>query len=426
MSKISKVWKCNLKGLSSKDYLILRDMCHASKNVYNASLYNIRQHFFQQHEFLRYEANYHLMKDSDCYNYLGNVSQQTMKAADNAFKAFFALLKLVKQGKYDKAAVKIPHYRPADSLYKIEFNSPRDQKKNIEQGFYQLPMSRYLNTKFNKHKIKITVPKYIRDKNIKQIHIIPKSNGKYFESVFVFEDEVVDTLELDQTRALAIDFGVSNFATCATSDGHAFIIDGKKIKSINQWYNKENARLSSIKDHQKLNKKNTNLQARKSAKRNRQIQDFIYCSAKYIVNYCIKHQIGNIVVGWNDGFQDKVDLGKVNNQTFTMLPYGKFKDRLEYLCKLARINYIKQEESYTSKASFFDQDEIPVWNPDNPSHGNFSGKRIYRGLYKRANNQSLNADVNGALNILRKSNVVDLSVLYSRGAVNTPLRIRLA
>ena len=421
-----KAWKCNLKGLSSKDYLILRDMCYASKNVYNASLYNIRQHFFQQHEFLRYEANYHLMKDSDCYNYLGNVSQQTMKAADNAFKAFFALLKLVKQGKYDKAAVKMPHYRPADSLYKIEFNSPRDQKKNIEQGFYQLPMSRYLNTKYNKHKIKITVPKYIRDKNIKQIHIIPKSNGKYFESVFVFEDEVVDTLELDPTRALAIDFGVSNFATCATSDGHAFIIDGRKIKSINQWYNKENARLSSIKDHQKLSKKNTNLQARKSAKRNRQIQDFIYCSAKYIVNYCIEHQIGNIVVGWNDGFQNKVDLGKVNNQTFTMLPYGKFKDRLEYLCKLSKINYIKQEESYTSKASFFDQDEIPVWNPDNPSQDNFSGKRIYRGLYKRANNQSLNADVNGALNILRKSNVVDLSVLYSRGVVNTPLRIRLA
>ena len=109
-----------------------------------------------------------------------------------------------------------------------------------------------------------------------------------------------------------------------------------------------------------------------------------------------------------------------------MLPYGKFKDRLEYLCKLTKINYIKQEESYTSKASFFDQDEIPVWNPDNPAQGNFSGKRIYRGLYKRANNQSLNADVNGALNILRKSNVVDLSVLYSRGVVNTPLRIRLA
>jgi IS605 OrfB family transposase len=366
------------------------------------------------------------MKDSDCYNYLGNVSQQTMKAADNAFKAFFALLKLVKQGKYNKDAVKIPNYRPVDSLYKIEFNSPRDQKKHIEQGFYQLPMSRYLNTKFNKHKIKITVPKYLRDKNIKQIHIIPKSNGKYFESVFVFEDEVADILELDQTRALAIDFGVNNFATCATSTGESFIIDGKKIKSINQWYNKENARLSSIKDHQKLSKHNTNLQAQKSAKRNRQIQDFIYCSAKYIVNYCIEHQIGNIVVGWNDGFQDKVDLGKVNNQTFTMLPYGKFKGRLEYLCKLAEINYIKQEESYTSKASFFDQDEIPVWNSDNPSQGNFSGKRIYRGLYKRANNQTLNADVNGALNILRKSNVVDLSVLYSRGVVNTPLRIRLA
>ena len=421
-----KAWKSNLKNLTKKEYEILRDMCHASKNVYNASLYNIRQHYFQQGEYLRYEANYHLMKDSDCYNYLGNVSQQSMKAVDSAFKAFFALLKLVKQGKYDSSAVRIPHYLKKDSLYKIEFNWTKDQKANIAQGFFRLPMSRALNVKYEKYKVKINVPPYLRDKNIRQIHIIPRSNGKYFESVFLFDDEVKAVQKLDQTKALAIDFGINNFATCATSEGDSFIIDGRKVKSINQWYNKENARLSSIKDHQKIDKKHTNLQARKSAKRDRQIQNFIYCSAKHIVEYCIDHNIGNIVVGWNDGFQDRVDLGKVNNQTFVMLPFGKFKSRLEYLCKLTGINYIKQEESYTSKASFFDQDEMPVWNADNPVQDSFTGRRTHRGLYTRSNGITLNADVNGALNILRKSNVVDLSVLYSRGVVNTPVRIRLA
>lgn len=424
--KILKAWKCNLKGLSRKEYEILRDMCHASKNVYNCSLYNIRQHYFQQKEYLRYEANYWLMKDTGTYAYLGNVAQQTMKAADNAFKAFFALMKKVKNGSYSRDAVRIPHYLPKDALYKVEFNSPRDQKKNIEKGYYQLPMSRFLSNKYEDIKIKIKVPSYIRDKHIRQIHIIPKKNGKFFESIFLFDDELSEVKGLDCNKALSIDLGVNNFATCATSEGDSFIVDGRKIKSQNQWYNKELARLSSIKDRQKYGKDHTARQQRITEKRNCQIQNFICCAAKHIVEYCIDHSIGNIVVGWNDGFKDKVELGKINNQNFVMIPQGRLKDRIEYLCNLVGIKYTKQEESYTSQASFWDNDEIPIWNPDNPANKEFSGKRIYRGLYRRNNNETLNADVNGALNILRKSNVVDLSVLYSRGVVNTPVRIRLA
>jgi len=424
--KILKAWKCNLKKLSAVEYQILRDMCHASKNVYNAAMYNVRQHFFQQGEYLNYEANYHLMVGTDVYNYLGNVAQQSMKAVDSAFKAFFALKKKVKQGTYPADAVQIPHYRDKDSFYKVEFNSPRDQQKHIEQGFYILPMSRFLSSKYPGTKIKVTIPNHIRNKHIRQIHIIPKNNGKHFVLVILFDDEIAEQLILDSTRALGIDLGVDNFATCATSDGDSFIVDGKNIKSINQWYNKENARLSSIKDKQKLSKKATKLQAAKSAKRDRQIQDYIYKVSKYIVEYCVDHNIGNIVVGYNDGFQDNPHLGRVNNQTFCMLPYGKFKERLEYLCNLVGIKYSKQEESYTSQASFWEQDSIPVWNPDNPVKKEFSGKRIYRGYYRRFNRTWINADVNGALNILRKSNVVDLSVLYSRGVVRTPMRIRLA
>jgi IS605 OrfB family transposase len=138
------------------------------------------------------------------------------------------------------------------------------------------------------------------------------------------------------------------------------------------------------------------------------------------------HKIGNIVVGYNDGFQNSVALGKVNNQQFVMLPYGQFKNRLRYLCNIYGITYVEQEESYTSKANFWGKDEIPIWNPLNPKQGNFTGKRIRRGLYRTDDGKILNADVNGALNILRKSRVVSLEGLYSRGEVGAPIRIRLS
>ena len=151
----------------------------------------------------------------------------------------------------------------------------------------------------------------------------------------------------------------------------------------------------------------------------------MYNAAKLIIDYCIKHKIGNIVVGYNDGFQDRSNLGRVNNQNFVQIPLGKLKSRLEYLSKLNGINFVLQEESYTSRASFFDKDDIPSWNPQNPVSAEFSGTRIHRGLYKTKSGTLVNADINGALNILRKSNVVSLTALYTRGEVNTPLRIRV-
>lgn len=149
-------------------------------------------------------------------------------------------------------------------------------------------------------------------------------------------------------------------------------------------------------------------------------------AARKIIDYCIQNDIGTLVVGYNETFQQGADIGKANNQNFVSIPYGKLREKLEYLCELNGIIYVKQEESYTSKASFWDKDDIPVYNEDNPKSYVFSGKRIHRGLYKCSNGKMLNADVNGALNILRKSSVVDLKVLYSRGDVDTPVRIRVA
>lgn len=416
-------WKCKLKNLNATEYEFLRELCRLSKNVYNESVYNIRQHYFAEGEYLRYEANFRQMKFSDNYINLGsNVSQATMRKADQSFKSFFGLLKKSKQGIYENWKIRLPHYLKKDSFYPVEFIHAGEA--DLSKGKFKVPASKYLRDKYSGLKLYIHIPEYIRNKKVHTISIVPKYNGKYFEARIVFEKEECIT-NLNSENALAIDLGINNFATCVISNGQSFIIDGRQVKSINQWYNKELSRLNSVKDKQKI-KGYTKRQYLISSKRDRQIQNFIYNSTKYIVKYCIDNNIGNVVVGYNDGFQDKVNLGKVNNQQFVMLPYGKFKSRLEYLCKLYGINYKEQEESYTSKASFWDLDEIPKWNPLNPKQGEFSGRRIYRGLYQTKSGKLLNADVNGALNILRKSNIVSLETLYARGDVLTPTRIRLA
>lgn len=241
----------------------------------------------------------------------------------------------------------------------------------------------------------------------------------------MFDDIEVDKPKLDPDTALGIDLGVNNLATCVTNTGESFIIDGKKLKSINQWYNKELSRLSSIKDKQGI-KGHTHRQHRLSVNRNNRVNNYIYCTAKMIVNYCTANKIGKLVIGYNDGFQNRTTLGRVNNQNFIMIPLGRLKNRLEHLCNQVGIEFTLQEESYTSKASFFDCDEMPKWNPQNPIDTTFLGKRVHRGLYQTANGSCINADVNAALNILRKSNLTDLTVLQARGEVNTPLRCNIA
>ena len=413
-------WKQNLKHLTSKEYEFLRTLCHLSKNVYNESVYNIRQHYFSEGTYLRYEANYLLMKNSENYQKIGGaIAQQTMRCADQSFKSFFGLLRLVKSGKYENWKIRLPKYLEKDGSYPITLTQVR-----VVKGKITIPVSSSLRIEFD-CRPKLNVPKFIQDKRIRQIRIVPKHRGQYFEAHYIFDVEDFDKVELDTNKFLSIDLGINNLATCVTNFSDAFIVDGKKLKSYNQWYNKELSRLSSIKDKQKI-KSCTNLQYLIARKRNNRVQNYIHCAAKYIVNYCKENKIGNIVVGYNDGFQENVNLGKVNNQNFVMIPFGRFKSRLEYLCKQYGINFILQEESYTSKASFFDNDEMPKWNPLNPEKGNFSGERVNRGSYQTSNGQTVNADVNAALNILKKSNLTDLTVLQDRGKVNMPLRIRIS
>ena len=411
--------KQELKHLTKQEYLSLKELSHIAKNLTNEAIYNVRQYYFNEGKYLNYEKNYVLLKSSDNYKMLNsNMAQQILKEVDGSFKAFFGLLRLAKKGKHSFKDIKLPHYLPKDSYTTLVIGFVR-----ISDNKLIIPYSNQFR-KANKI-ISINLPPILADKKIKEIRIIPKANARYFEVQYTYEVKEVQS-NLNKDNALAIDLGINNLCTCITSTGKSFIIDGRRLKSINQWYNKQNSYYQSIKDKQNINVKQTHKQYCLTNKRNRCVSDYLSKASRLIINYCLNNDIGNIVVGYNETFQKDVTLGKLTNQSFVEIPYGRLRDKLEYLCILYGINYIKQEESYTSKASFFDRDDIPVYNADNPKDYSFSGTRVKRGLYKTKNNKYLNADINGALNILKKSKVVDLNILYNRGDVDTPVRIRVA
>ena len=412
--------KQQVKHLTKEEYNILRELCRIAKNLTNQAIYNVRQHYFQEKQYLRYESNYHELKNSDNYKMLNsNMAQQTLKDVDSMFKSFFALIKLAKQGKYNFKHIRMPNYLSKNSYSNLIIAQFKIKDDNI----LTIPYSNTFKKKYET-KIQVKIPKILEDKKIKEIQIIPKFNARFFEIQYTYEIQE-ENINLNTNNVLAIDLGVNNLCTCVTNTGKSFIVDGRKLKSINQFFNKQNAKLQSIKDKQNI-KRQTKQQYLISNKRKNRVDDYINKTCRYIINYCLSCDIGILVIGYNQSFQSKTNFGRKNNQIFTQLPFGKIREKLEYLCKRYNINYILQEESYTSKASFFDNDELPIYNADNPQTYEFSGKRIKRGLYQTKNNYFFNADCNGALNILRKSKAVDLSVLCCRGELDTPKRIRIS
>ncbi|WP_353097588.1 transposase [Tissierella praeacuta] len=406
--------KQQLKHLKAKEYKALRELCFLSKNIYNVALYNIRQHYFSNKTFLSYNDNYHLLKTNENYKLMNNNSaQQIIKVVDRSFKSFFSLIEKAKNGEYSFKDIKLPKYLKKDGYFNLIF-----AEFNISKGFFQLPMS----IKFRKlyGKIIIKVPRNLKGKIVKEIRIIPKNNARFFEIQYIYE-YAEPKEDLNKENALSIDLGVDNLATCTTNTGNAFIIDGKKLKSINRWANKENSRLQGIKDKQKI-KGNTKKQERLWNKRNNRVNDYLNKSAKYIIDYCKDNNIGTIIIGYNKDIQRNSNLGKANNQNFVNIPLGNLKDKITYLSKRIEINLIEQEESYTSRASFLDEDYIPNYKEGKTYK--FSGYRISRGKYQSADSIILNADINGSLNIMRKANIVNIN-LINKEYLN-PKRIKIS
>ena len=410
--------KNQLRNLSATEYETLRQLCRLTKNLYNEGLYSVRQYYFTEKKYLHYEGNYHVCKSSENYALLNtDIAQQTLKVVDRAFKSFFALISKAKSGSYQFNQIHIPHYLPKDGYFPLII--PRIR---IKDGSFDIPMSRSFKEEHGE--VRIDVPPQLLDKRVIEVRIHPKHYAQFFDIEYVYE-KLEAPHDLDDSKFLGIDLGVDNLATCVTNDGASFIIDGKQLKSYNRLYNKENAKLQSIKDLQGNKTKYTRRQYLNLRKRNRRVNHAMSVAASKIVSYCIENHIATIVCGYNPEWKQNVNMWKRNNQNFSQIPHGALRAKLSYLCQFHGIRFIEQEESYTSKASFFDNDPLPTYNAANPQKYKFSGTRITRGQYRSSDNRIINADLNGALNILRKCNLVSLSALQDSGCVSQPERIRV-
>ena len=411
-----------IRGLSKQQYALLKEMCRYSNNLYNVALYNIRQHYFTTKNFLTYESNYHECKDNENYALLqAGVAQQTLKVVDRSFKSFFNLIKKCKTGDYRYHDVKMPHYRKKGSVFNLILSTNAIAVKN---GFLYIPMSRgFMALHPDVKEIKIAFPERLNGRTVKEVRILPVSDGKAFKIQYVYEVSE-ECLNLDKNNVLSIDLGIDNLATCISTVGTPFIMDGRKLKSINHQWNKELARLRSISMKQGM--KTTERIQRITAKRNNRVNDVIKKTARYIINYCSDNNIGTIIVGYNADFKRNANIGKNNNQNFVQIPLGNLRQQLEFLCRKYGIEYQEQEESYTSKSSFLDKDALPAYKAEQPYTGAFSGKRVHRGLYRAKDGTLINADVNGSANIMRKCKQnLDYEKLC-KGLLASPRRIRVS
>ena len=354
----------------------LDNMCFLSKNLYNKGLYIVRQHFFNTEKYLNYNTLENILKkskDVDYYALPTKVSQQILMVLDNNFKSFFKLLEKKKKGLY-KEKVKIPKYLDKDSRNLLIFTSQAISKKFIKNGIIKLSNV--------KHVVKTKV------KVVKHVRIIHKGNHIVVEVLYEKQSKDIVT----NNRYAAIDLGLNNLATISSNVTKPFIVNGKPLKSINQYYNKTKSNLQSkLKNNEKSNKRISSL----NLKRNNKINDYLHKSSTFIVNYLVSNNISMLIVGHNKEWKQNIKIGKKNNQNFVSIPHSRFKELLKYKCELEGIKYIEIEESYTSKCSFLDNEEIC-------KHTSYKGKRVKRGLFKSNDGTLINSDVNGSLNILKK------------------------
>lgn len=377
----------------------LDQLCFNSKNLYNRALYLVRQHYFKTKGYLNYFGVNRLMvdsKDKDYYALPTKVSNQTLMLLDRNFKVFFALLKKKQSGKYNKS-IKLPKYLNKEGRSITTFPKDAVSKKSLKKGLIKLSS------------LSIEIPTKVTESNLVEVRVLPRNNHHVIEVVYRVEEKQPKS---DNGRYASIDLGLDNLATVSSNVVKPFIINGRPLKSINQYYNKEKARLQS---HLKGDKKTSKRIKSITNIRNNKVKDYLHKSSRKIVNFLVSNNISTLIIGYNEEWKQNINLGRTNNQSFTNIPFYTFINQLDYKCKLEGINVKFIEESYTSKCSFLDGESLE-------EHENYLGKRIERGLFKSAKGKLINADLNGSLNILKK---VVGEFEYPIEVCSTPLRVTI-
>lgn len=371
-----------------KYYDILDNEAYKSKNLYNASLYAIRQYFFQNNTYLPYPKLQHIFqeeKQQDYYSLPTKVAQQTMRMVDKNFKSFFNSNKEFKNNPSKfKGKPKLPKYLNVNNgRYLLIYTSQAISKKLLEKEG-QIKLSG----------INVTIPTQVKYSQLQQVRVVNRDN-KYIIEV-IYEDGNEPEF-VDNDNYAAIDLGVTNFAAITTNIHgiQPFIIDGRNIKSINRYYNKSLSECKAILDTRNKGQKTSNKIRRLTDKRNNKIKDYLHKASRIIVNQLVSMEIGTVIVGHNKGWKQDTNIGKVNNQNFVQIPHSTFIKMLRYKCQQKGIQLKEVDESYTSKCSFLDNEEIR-------RHEKYIGKRITRGLFRTKSGVTMNADINGSYNIMRK------------------------
>ena len=382
-------------------------VCFLSKNLFNSTLYAERQSLFKDGVFKFYNTINKEFTHSKHVDYIAlpaKVAKHTQMKVNEAIKSF---IKLKKSNINFKP--KLPKYLDKDGRFVTEYESGALSFK--KDGFIKLS------------KTNIIFPTKFKKEDVKVVRMIPKT-GYYLIEV-LYDKKIKKVKNKINKKFASIDLGLNNLATVTSNSFNPFIINGKPLKSINQYSNKMIAKCQSLLPDKQYSSNKINFLR---YKREMKVNDYLSKSAKYLVNYLVSQSIDVLVIGTNAGWKQNINIGKRNNQNFTSIPFYKFKNKLAYLCEEAGIEIVEQEESYTSKSSFLDNDPIPTY--PKPSKISFSGKRVCRGLYK-SKNKTINADVNGSLNILKKyliSNAAWNGKIFSDlvEACSTPRKVTVA
>jgi putative transposase len=383
------------------------NLCFQSKNLYNSALYKIKQEYLISGKYLRYIDLEKLFRDENNIDYFAiptATSQQILRLLDQNVKSFFGLLKAYKKNK--KSLNGCPRFlKYKDKIKGRNIFIIRGDTIRYDNGYLLFPKRLNIDPVKSKN---IT-----NREQINQVRIIPSSGCYKIEIVY---EKIENELLPDNGKYSAVDLGVNNLTTLTTNNGELkpLIINGKIIKSFNQYFNKRKSKIQSElkKNHNKYNSKRiNNLQL----KRDNKIKDYLHKTSRIVVNYLKNNNINTLIIGYNKEWKSGINIGKVNNQKFVNIPYSNLINMLEYKCKLLGISIIINEESYTSKCSSLDLEPINKKEC-------YMGKRVKRGLYRTNNNKLINSDVNGSLNIGRKV-IGDAFMPSDRGLVFNPIKI---
>jgi putative transposase len=390
---------------------IFDELCRVSNNLYNQALYKVLMRFKETNKWLRYNELDKIMKleknleDSINYRLLKpQVSQQILRQLDKDWISYFRAIKAYKKDKTGFSGMpKRPNFKKKNDRFLLKYPNQSCQIKG--------------NKLILEKDVIIDIPETDIDfTKFQQVRVLPRNTFYWVE--IVYKKDCVNS-DLNQENYFSIDLGTNNLATCISKD-KSFILSGQEIKSVNQYYNKQKAGYQYFREKNSYNEFSSKFNQLCNY-RSDFIKDQLHKMTRFIVNYCLEKKIGTIVCGYNKLWKDSIDIGKVNNQNFTYIPYGDFIKYLQYKCDLVGIELICNEESYTSKCDGLALEPVE-------KHKKYLGKRIHRGLFQSSVGKLINADVNGALNILRKvigdssfiKEITDSVVLFN------PVKIRFS